>query len=156
MRRRKVKTPEQPDPDARRRRAIWGLARSLIILAVLIALGVWIALRSRTIQVLEVVPATGLYDNYRPVEATTVFHPEDTFFASVQLSNYQPDMELFARWKYQGRLITETTLDTDYAGEGYAGFSLINDNPPWPVGSYTVEIVYRNEVLGSADFSVER
>jgi len=39
-------------------------------------------------------------------------------------------MELFARWKYQGRLITETTLNTDDVGEGYAGFSLINENHP--------------------------
>lgn len=144
------------DPEARRRRALWGLVRSILVLVVLIALGVWIARQSWPPRVIEVVPAAALYDNYRPVEATHVFQPEETFFVSVQLSGFRPDMELFARWKYQGRLITETTLDTDYAGEGYAGFSLTNDDPPWPVGNYTVEIVYGDDVLGSAVFRVEQ
>jgi len=143
----------RPDPDARRRRALWGLVRSILVLVVLIALGVWIALRSRPPRVIEVVPATALYDNYRPVEATEVFRPDDTFFVSVKLSDFRPEMELSARWKYQDRPITETTLNTDYAGEGYAGFSLINDNPPWPVGNYSVEIVYGNEVLAAQLFA---
>lgn len=146
----------RPDPQARRRRAVWGLVRSILVLFVLIALGVWIALRTRPPQVIEVVPATALYDTYRPVEVTDVFHPEDTFYVSVKLSDFRPGMELSARWKYQGRLITETTLNTDGAGDGYAGFSLVNDNPPWSEGPYSVEIVYDGDVLGSADFRVEQ
>jgi hypothetical protein len=150
---------------------MWGIARSLLMLVALTGLCVWMALRpgsssltdvvSTTVarlrppRIIEVVPATALYDNYRPVEATDVFHPEDTFFVSVHLSDYRPDMELFARWKYQDRLITETTLKTDDVGEGYAGFSLINDNPPWSEGTYTVEIVYDGKVLDSANFRVE-
>lgn len=145
----------RPDPEARRRRAVWGLVRSILVLAVLVALGVWMALRPRPPRVIEIVPATALYDTYQPVEATDVFHPDDTFFVSVKLSGFRSGMELFARWEYQGRLITETTLNTDDVGQGYTGFSLSNDNPPWAEGRYTVEIVYEGEVLGSADFRVE-
>lgn len=161
----------QPTPEVRQRRAMWGIARSLIMLVALTGLCVWMALRSRPSEptgltstpavsprppkVLEVVPATALYDTYRPVKATDVFHPEDTFFVSVKLSDFQPGMALSARWKYQGNLITETNLSADDAGEGYAGFSLLNDNPPWPVGDYTVEIVYGDAVLASAAFRVE-
>jgi hypothetical protein len=105
--------------------------------------------------VIEVIPATALYDTYQPVEATDIFRPADTFFVSVKLSDFRPGMDLFARWKYQGRLITETDLSANGAGEGYAGFSLMNDNPPWPVGDYTVEIVSADVVLGRAAFRVE-
>jgi hypothetical protein len=156
MTRKKLNTKRVgPDPQVRRRRAIWGLLRSVLVFMALIGLGVWMALRPRPLRVTEVVPATALDDTYRPVETTDVFDPEDTFFVSVQLSGYRPDMELLARWKYQDNLITETTLNTDDVGEGYAGFSLINDNPPWGEGRYTVEIVYEDEVLGSAAFRVE-
>jgi hypothetical protein len=150
---------------------MWGIGRSLVMLVALTGLCVWMALRSqpsgltgvlltptlppRPLEVIEVIPATALYDTYEPVAETDVFHPQDTFFISVKLSGFQPGMELSARWKYQGRLVTETDLSADDAGEGYAGFSLINDNPPWPAGEYTVEIVSGDAVLGGAAFRVE-
>jgi hypothetical protein len=143
------------DPEARRRKYMWSIVRSVLALGVMIALGVWLARLPRPPRVLEVVMATALYDDYRPVVATSLYHPKDTFFASVHLSDFAPDTDLLARWSYQGNTITETALDTKDAGQGYAGFSLDSGNQPWAVGDYRVEIVYRDEVLGSAAFRVE-
>lgn len=133
----------------------------LPLLAELLAMAALLAACSSPLQVLSVTPATALDDLYQPVETTNVFGPQDTFFVSVQLRNYRPDMQVVARWRYEGQFITETTLVTGPLGdstkpyEGYAGFSLRNDNPPWPSGDYTVEIVYQDKVLGSAAFRVE-
>jgi hypothetical protein len=133
------------------------------MLIVMVAIGATFAYRARPPRVLSVVPATGLYDNYRPIEATDIFHPDDTFFVSVQMDDFRRGMELAARWSYQGQVITETTLDPNRIAEGdgkgegkdFVGFLLMNDNPPWPVGDYTVEIIDGVEVLGSAEFRVE-
>lgn len=132
-----------------------GLIRSLALLAGLIALAVFLALRSRGPEVVSVTMATALDDTYRPVAATDVYGPQDTFFASVELRGYRPEMAILARWRYEGWVIRETPLTTQQAGDGYAGFVLINEGFPWPEGSWTVEIVYEGDVLGRAAFRVE-
>jgi hypothetical protein len=141
--------------EERRRRQIVGIIRSGAFLAVIVVLGVVLAMRSRPPQVVSVTLATALDDAYRPIETTTVYAPNDTFYASVQLRGYRQGMDLKARWRYDGTLIKETPLQTDTAGDGYAGFVLRNDAPPWPDGPYSVEIVYDGQVVGSAAFRVE-
>ncbi len=140
--------------DARRRRNIRGIVTSL---AILVGLAVVTLLFHRPTEpeVLSVTLATALDDLFRPIEATEHYDPDATFFASVRLRHYRSDMELWARWSYEGQLITETLLETSDSGEGYAGFALRNDDPPWPSGHYTLEVVYQDRVLGSADFQVE-
>ncbi len=132
-----------------------GLVRSLALLAGLIALTVFLALRSRGPQVVSVTMATALDEAYRPVAATDVYGPQDTFFASVELRGYRPEMTILARWRYEGQVIRETPLATQQAGDGYAGFVLINEGFPWPQGSWMVEIIYEGDVLGRAAFRVE-
>ncbi len=143
------------DVKERVRRQRVGLIRSLILLAGLVALTVFLALRPHEPEVVNVIMATALDDAYRPVTVTDVYGPRDTFFASVELRGYQPEMELRARWRYEGQVIRETLLTTQQAGDGYAGFVLSNQGLPWPLGNWTVEIVYEGEVLGQATFRVE-
>lgn len=138
----------------RRKKQVWGIVRSLLFLGGLVAIALWMN-RSRPPEVLSVLPATALDDQYQPLEVTDTFGPDDTFFVSVELRGYRSDMALSARWLYEGELITETTLETANTGEGYAGFVLVNEAPPWPQGKYRVEIVYQDDVLGSAAFTVE-
>ena len=46
-------------------------------------------------------------------------------------------------------------LDTaDAYGNGWVGFELSNDNPPWPAGEYRVEILVDHAVVGSVSFRV--
>ncbi len=132
-----------------------GLLRSLVFLILLVVLAVAFSLRNRGPSVRSITPATALDDAYRPVEATTVFGPNDTFFVSVKLAGYGAGDPLHARWYFGGSFITETSLNFDHSGDIDAGFVLLNENPPWPVGSYRVDIVYDGEVLGTASFRVE-
>ena len=134
-----------------------GIIRSLVMLAGLIALAVWMGIRGRGPQVESVTPAQALDDAYRPVEATDTFGPTDTFFVAVQISNYEPSMNVTATWRYEGDVITTTPLSTDTSGEGFAGFSLSPSDPPqWPSGSYNIEIFYNDDMpLGSAEWTVE-
>ncbi|MBN1428210.1 MAG: hypothetical protein JXB07_07485 [Anaerolineae bacterium] len=151
------------DPRARRRKYHWSIIRSVLAIGVMVVIGVSMAMSNRLPRVLDVVPATALYDDYRPVGATDVFHPDDVFFVSVRLRGFRIEMDLAARWLYQDQVIAETALDADNidrgdgqgGGEDIVGFLLRNDNPPWPVGRYTVEIIHNNQVLGSASFRVE-
>jgi hypothetical protein len=138
----------------KRRKPVQGIALTLLMLAVLVAL-TFMFHRPQPLNVLDVTPATALDDTYRPIEETEVYGPEDTFFVSVALEGYRAGMEVYARWLYEGELITETLLDTADEGTGFAGFVLRNEAGAWPVGEYAVEIVYRDEVLGKAGFRVE-
>jgi hypothetical protein len=146
---------DQQDLKKWRRRYTMGIVRSVVMLVALIVLTVLLALRSNRPEVLNVMPATALDDEMRPVERTSTYPPDaDAFFVSVELRGYAPDMPLAARWLHEGRLLIETPLSTDMTGEGFAGFVLRTDDPPWPVGGYEVEIVFRDSVLGSASFEV--
>jgi hypothetical protein len=99
--------------------------------------------------------ATALDDAYHPVETTTIYKPEDTFAVSVTVKDYRGDEPLIARWFYQGAKITDTPLAGDLKGDITAGFVLQNQNPPWPSGGYSVEILYKDQILGSTVFTVK-
>ena len=134
---------------------LWLIARALLIVGVLVAVVLWLQ-QGPALRVVKVTPATTLDDQFQPVKSTDRVGPHDTFFVSVELRDYRPDMKITARWRYEGTTINETVLKTSDIGNGYAGFSLINDRPPWPAGNYVVEIVYNDKVLGSAPFRVHR
>ncbi len=131
-----------------------GLFRTIIILIGLIVVAVLIARRMRP-EVLSITPATALDDLYRPVEATDTYHPDDVFFVSVEIENYDPYSPLSARWLYEGDVITETPLEISGTVDRYAGFALRSDVAPWPAGDYAVEIMYKKRVLGKAVFQVK-
>ncbi len=146
----------QPQQDKRRRRrAAVGLLRSLVFLAALIALAVALSLRRAGPRVAAITLATALDDRYRPVEVTDAYDPGDTFFVSVRLEDYRADDDIVARWYYQDSAITDTPLEAEgLSGDIDAGFVLRNEDPPWPVGQYRVEILHEDRVIGSAEFVV--
>ena len=131
-----------------------GLLRTVLLLIGLIAVSVLMARRNRP-EVLAVIPATALDDLYRPVEVTDTYSPDDVFFVSVEIENYDPYSPISARWLYEGDMIAETPLEIEGMVDRYAGFALRSDVAPWPAGDYTVEIVYKNRVLEEASFRVE-
>lgn len=147
-------TPEER--EAQRRRKHWmGIARSVVLLIGLIVLTVFITRRPGVPEVISVTPAKALDADYRPVNPTTTFLPTETFYASVELRGYRPGTELVARWRYNGEVIAETPLVSGEAGEGAAGFSLSPQNPAqWPLGTYLVDVMYEDHLLGRATFDV--
>jgi hypothetical protein len=144
------KTPEQ------RKRQHWmGIARSVVMLIGLIVLTVFITRRPGEPEVISVTPARALDADYRPVDPTTTFLPDETFYISVELRGYRSGTELVAQWRYGGEVFDQTSLIASDAGEGYAGFSLSPQDPPeWPVGTYLVDILYEDHLLGRASFEV--
>ncbi len=153
-RERKPLTPEERDA-ARASRARWGLLRSILMLIGLIVLAVVLARRPAEVEVLSITPAKALDDTYRAVEPTGVFAPTDTFFVSAEISGYRPGMNFIARWRHEGQYITETPLQADGVGAGYAGFALSPQEPPtWPEGRYTVDVLHGEQLLGQAAFEV--
>lgn len=113
-------------------------------------------LRRSELTVRSITPAKALDMAYRPIQATESFSPYDTFYMSVELKNYHAGAPLYARWYYEDRDITQTSLNVDLNGDIFAGFVLRNDQPPWPPGAYRVDIIYQDTMIGSQTFRVER
>ena len=99
--------------------------------------------------------ATALDDAYHPVDIAKAYSPMDTFAVSVEIQGYQEDGSLIARWFYEGTKITDTPLTGNLRGDITAGFVLQNENPPWPTGEYSVEILYKDRALAKTSFMVD-
>ena len=82
---------------------------------------------------------------------TTVFSPEDDFYAFVDLQNAPDDTQLRAVWTAINAADTEPNLvinETEYtSSDQVVYFQLFNDQL-WPAGSYKVE-VYLNDTLAT-------
>ncbi len=81
-------------------------------------------------------------------DPTTVFSPEDTFYAVGELSNAPDDTTVRAVWTavdVEGAE-PDTRLDEVSAtgGSGPFQFELTNDGP-WPVGKYKVDLFLNDE-----------
>lgn len=142
-------------PEEQRRRQRSGILRSVALLAGLIVLTVWIALQRQQPEVLSLTTARALDSDYQPVEPTTSYGPDDTFFISVELRGYRTGMNITALWRHQGEVIAETPLLAEAGEAGIAGFSLSPESPPrWPEGGYVVDIMYDGHVVGRTAFDV--
>jgi hypothetical protein len=105
-------------------------------------------------SVSEIVLSRGLSADYRPLAPTEHFTPDEPFHWSVLMRGLRPGVVVSARWLYGDQLIRRTDYVVQQSGNGYVGFELTNDRPPWPAGAYRVEILVDDEVAGSATFSV--
>ena len=92
------------------------------------------------------------------VEATTVYFPEDVFYAIVDLANAPSDTRVKAVWVAVDAdgvdfdtVIDEAELET---GDGRLTFDLANDDP-WPVGNYKVDLYVNDSVEETLEFTVE-
>jgi len=102
----------------------------------------------------SVTPSHGLGGDYRPLEPAENFAPEETFYCAVLMRGLQPGVVVSARWLYQGNLVKRTDYVVQQTGNGYVGFELANDSPPWPAGQYSVEILVDHSRAGTAGFTV--
>jgi serine protease Do len=90
---------------------------------------------------------------------TSVFAPNDTFYAVIELANAPDGTELKAAWTAvnvgeaaePNLLLDEVTLET---GSGQAVFDLANDGL-WPTGQYKVDLFLDGEPDRTLDFIVQ-
>ena len=135
-----------------RRSPRYGIVISIVSLALLVVVALMFS-RSAP-QVTKITTASALDDAFEPVDATDTFKPTETFFVSVKILNYQSGQDIRARWRFNGDTVGETSLETHGAvGDITAGFSL-SSQQRWPEGRYTVDIMYGDTVLSSAEFRV--
>lgn len=143
---------ERSWPGRKRRSPIMGIGISAVSLALLVGLA--LLMNRPAPQVTRIVTASALDQSYEPVTTIDSFQPLDTFFVSVKIANYRSDEDIRARWRLNGNTVGETPLQTnDTSGDITAGFSL-SSQKPWPDGRYSVDILYGDTVLSSADFHV--
>ena len=105
--------------------------------------------------VAEVVTAKSLDENYKPVNPTTSFMPEDTIYASVHVTNLVVGSTVTVKYKLNGELYEESTLTADQKGSGYYGFSLKPSEFGHTPGDYTAEIYLDNMLVKTVAFTVE-
>jgi hypothetical protein len=91
-------------------------------------------------------------------QPTTVFTPEDTFYAIVELANAPDDTKVKAEWtavEVEGVdpdfLIDEAELTS---GSGTLTFDLTSDNL-WPPGRYKVELYLNDKLERTLEFEVQ-
>jgi len=133
------------------RRAVLLIIGAGLLLALLLA----VASRPRPPRVLSIVTATALDDTYRPIATTEVDGPEDVVDLSVERQGDRPNPPIRARWLDGSQVITEMDLAGSSSGDGFAGFELRNERPPWPTGEYRVEVWWKEQRLSSLSFRVE-
>lgn len=91
-------------------------------------------------------------------ERTTVFKPDEVFYAIVQLANAPDDTHTKAIWYAVSVEGLEANQKLDEAeltqGSGELTFSLTSSGP-WPAGSYKVEIYLNDKLDRTLEFQVE-
>ncbi len=92
--------------------------------------------------------------DYRPMQPTEHYAPQSRFYCAALVRGLRPGMVVSARWLYQGNLIKRTDYVVQQTGNGYVGFELTNDKPPWPEGQYSVEILIDHVHAGGTAFTV--
>jgi hypothetical protein len=102
----------------------------------------------------EVVTAKSLDENYKPIDVTSSYQPEDTFYHSVQVKNLAAGSIVKIQYKLDGETYKESTVTAEEGGSGYYGFILESASGHVP-GNYTAE-VYLDDVLAKTiSFTVE-
>lgn len=108
-----------------------------------------------SLVVLDAVTARQVGGDYAPIDITSRFSPDDTFYCAIQVVNAERDIELVSRWYFGDSLISETIYTTEAPGTGYVAFELSSQRP-WPEGLYRVDILSAGVVLRSIEFRVAR
>ena len=102
----------------------------------------------------EAVTARSVDGDYRPLDVTDTFAPEDTFHCAVRVTGLPKGARVAAQWYYEGQLIEETLYVAEKRGSGYIAFQLSNAPNRWPVGAYRVKILVEGEPRQTVDFRV--
>jgi hypothetical protein len=90
-------------------------------------------------------------------DRTTVFEPQDIFYAIVKLSNAPDDTTIKATWTAVDVAGTDPNTFLDETeltqGDGALAFNLSNDQL-WPAGNYKVDLYLNGELDRTLDFEV--
>lgn len=84
--------------------------------------------------------------------------PRETreFFASVQVLNPRKGTIVKAEWYFERKLVDESDVTFDVAGDRYVAFNLVTaSNKPFPNGPYKVKIFLDGKMTHEMDFRVE-
>lgn len=89
-----------------------------------------------------------------PGEAAASFGKKDTVYVSFWVADAPVGTELKARWSDpSGVQLTEDTIVTDKAGDGYTEFHAAKKSG-WAPGTYKVELFLNGQPAGSTTFTV--
>jgi len=89
-----------------------------------------------------------------PGDPATSFARKDTVYVSFWVADAPVGTELKARWTDPaGKVLSEDTIVTDKAGDGYSEFHAAKKSG-WKPGTYTVEILLNGKPAGSTTFTV--
>lgn len=102
----------------------------------------------------EVVTAKSLDADYKPVDPTSNYSSEDTFYTSVQVNDLVVGSVVTIKYKLDGAVYKENTLTADQEGSGYYGFELSTNGSHTP-GKYTAEIYLDDKLAKTVTFDVK-
>jgi len=109
------------------------------------------------LNIIEVMLADKVDDNFAPVNETHEFYSTQTVYACVNTNYYISGNTLVAKWyDPMGKLAVETTKDmeVDLYEPVWTAFTLEGEGKDIPAGSYNVEIYLNGSLYGSYDFEV--
>ncbi len=132
--------------------------RSLLIAVFALALPFLLSLACGSPSLPEigaVVTAKSLDADYKPVDSTTTYQAEDTFYVSVEVKNLVVGSVVEVQYKTDGELYESSTLTADKAGSGYYGFSLKPGEFGHQPGTYTAEVYLDGTLAKTVTFTVE-
>ena len=102
----------------------------------------------------DVVSAKSLDSDYKPVDPTTTYTTDDTFYISVEVKDLVIGSVVTVKYKVNGEKYEETTLTADQKGSGYYGFKLSPGGSHVP-GKYTAEVYLDNKLAKTVSFTVK-
>ncbi|MDY7039802.1 MAG: hypothetical protein SVX38_02945 [Chloroflexota bacterium] len=93
-------------------------------------------------------------DDFEPVNETSTYAPEDTFYCSVVVSNLEQGQVVTWKWYYGDEFLYEQPLTLEESGSGHVAAYLSNDQL-WPAGDYKVEVFLDDVLAETVTFSVQ-
>src|SRR5512138_1750671 len=93
----------------------------------------------------DVVTAQSLDENYKPVNPTSSYQPEDVVSLSVHVENLVVGSTVKVEYKLNGEPYEESSLAADEAGSGYYGFTLTPTEYGHMPGNYTADVYLLHE-----------
>jgi len=85
-------------------------------------------------------------------DGTTTFAPDDTVYISIATAG-PGSATMKVRWTYAGRVVEESTKRVYYKGDAATEFHLKSADR-FPPGTYTVEIFFEDQSVGTKTFRV--
>jgi hypothetical protein len=104
----------------------------------------------------EVVTATNLDADYKPINPTTTYKPNDEFQLSVEVKDLTVGSVVAVKYLVDGQPYDENSITADKAGSGYYGFSLKGSITGHQPGSYKAEVSLNGVLAKTVEFNVEQ